>query len=92
MRFVRMSKSKEAGELQAKSRLVIPGHRDPQLGLCRADAPTTSGLAVMVVAPIAAAQGWFIIFFVVMTAFLSGKESERNVHTRGPAGKRSIGR
>ena len=84
MRFVRTNKAKETGQLQAKSRLIIPGHRDPQLGLYRTDAPTTSGLAVMVVATIAAAQGWLIRFFDVMTAFLSGKEIGRTVYTRGP--------
>jgi hypothetical protein len=35
MRFVRTNKSKEPDQLQAKSRLIIPGHRDPQLGLYR---------------------------------------------------------
>ena len=86
MRFVRTNKAKESGHLQAKSRLIIPGHRDPQFGLYRTDAPTTSGLAVMVVATIAAAQGWFIRFFDVMTAFLSGKAIGRTVFIRGLAG------
>jgi hypothetical protein len=39
----------------------------------------------MVVVTIAAAQGWFILFFNVMKACLSGKEIGRTVYTRGPA-------
>ncbi len=39
----------------------------------------------MVVATTAAAQGWFILLFDVMTAFLSGKEIGRTVYTRGQA-------
>jgi hypothetical protein len=84
MRFVRTNKSKDPEKLQAKSRLIIPGHRDPQLGLYRTDSPTTSGLAVMVVATIAAARGWFMKFFDVSTAFLSGKEIGRTVFIRAP--------
>jgi hypothetical protein len=57
---------------------------DPQLGLYRTDAPTTSGLAVMVVASLAAGRGWYLRFFDVSTAFLSGKEIGRTVYVRGP--------
>ncbi len=57
MRYIRTNKLKEAGNLQAKSRLIIPGHQDPQLGLYRTDAPITSGSAVMAVAAIAASKG-----------------------------------
>ena len=84
MRFVRTNKSKQPEELIAKSQLIIPGHMDPQLGLYRTDAPTTSGLAVMVVASLAAGRGWCLRFFDVSTAFLSGKEIGRTVYVRGP--------
>jgi hypothetical protein len=84
MRFVRTNKSKQPEELIAKSRLIIPGHMDPQLGLYRTDAPTTSGLAVMVVATLAAGRGWYLRFFDVSTAFLSGKEIGRTVYVRRP--------
>ena len=39
-RMVRTNKSKEAMKLIAKSRLVVPGHLDPQLGDYRTDSPT----------------------------------------------------
>ena len=84
MRFVRTNRSRQPDELIAKSKLIIPGHTDPQLGLYRTDAPTTSGLAVMVVATLAAGRGWYLRFFDVSTAFLSGKEIGRTVYVRGP--------
>ena len=59
MRFVRTNRSKLLGQLRAKSRLIIPGNRDPQLVLERTYAPTTSPLAVMVVATLAASRGWY---------------------------------
>jgi hypothetical protein len=79
MRFLRTNKSRQPDELIAKSRLIIPGHMDPQLGLYRTDAPTTSGLAVLVVATLAAGRGWYLRFFDV-----SGKEMGRTVYVRGP--------
>ena len=85
MRFVKTTKAKRLDELLAKSRLIIPGHRDPQLGLYKTDAPTTSSLAVMVVATLAAAHGWYTVFFDVSAAFLSGKEISRTVYVHGPA-------
>ena len=38
MRYVRTNKGRLGEALLAKSRLVLPGHRDPQTGLCRTDA------------------------------------------------------
>ena len=65
-------KCKDDKELIAKSRMVIPGHEDPQFGLFRTDAPTTSPLAVLVCATIAVSLDWGFEVFDVSTAFLSG--------------------
>ena len=86
VRCLRATYVKKLLLLLAKSRLISPGHRDPQVGLYGTDSPKTSNLAVMVVATLAAAQGWYFLpFFNVSTAFLSGKEIGRVVYVRGPA-------
>ena len=85
MRFVRTNKGKDSSSLEAKSRLVIPGHTDPQLGLYRTDAPTTSHLAVIVCAILSMSLGWGIEIFDVTTAFLSGMAMTRELYTKAPA-------
>ena len=78
MRYVRTSRAK-ADEMRASmSRFVLPGHRDPQLGLYRTDAPTTSGLAIYVMAVIVAARGWLAESFDVTTAFLTDLSFDRD--------------
>ena len=60
MRFVRTNKNKpqdDPSNIDAKSRLVIPGHTDPQLGLYRTDAPTTGAIVVIVCVQIALSKG-----------------------------------
>ena len=59
MRYVRTNRSKDvkASALEAKSRLIIPGHTDPELGLYRTDAPTTTQLAVITAATLAMSLG-----------------------------------
>ena len=79
MRYVRTNRGCNNEALNAKSRLVLPGHRDLQIGLYRTDAPTTSPLAVYVAAVIAVSMGWIGELFDVMTAFLIGKELDREV-------------
>jgi len=86
MRYVRTNRSKEADELEAKSRLIIPGHTDPQLGLYRTDAPTTNHLSVVMCAVIAISYGFDLETFDVMTAFLSGMKMTRELYTKAPAG------
>ena len=84
MRYVRTNKAEDPSEVEAKSRLVDPGHLDPQLGLYRTDAPTTTGLAVFLCALIAVClslDGWV---FDVRTAFLSGGKIEREAYVRAP--------
>ena len=83
MRMVRVNRG-SPDKLEAKSRLVIPGHRDPEIGLFRTDSPTTSTLAVRVAAVISVAMDWNFEVFDVMTAFLSGKELDRELYVRAP--------
>ena len=71
MRHVRTNKG-QGSKVEAKSRLVIPGQHDPQLGLFRTDAPTTSSLAVWVCASLGVAMGWTFEVFDVATAFFVG--------------------
>ncbi|CAE8613639.1 unnamed protein product, partial [Polarella glacialis] len=88
LRMVRTNKGKTAADaiqqLLAKSRLVAPGHLDPQLGEFRTDAPTTTPVAVSLAATIAASLCWKAYLFDVATAFLSGKATEREVYVRAP--------
>ena len=63
---------------------MIPGHRDPQLGLFRSDSPTTSPIAVILAAQLGLAFGWNGEIFDVKSAFLSGQKLDRTVHVRAP--------
>ena len=83
MRYVRKNKDKDGG-LEAKSRLVIPGHTDPQIGLYRTDAPTTSHVSVMLCSVVAVCLGWSFAVFDVSTAFLSGLAMTREVYAKAP--------
>ena len=84
MRYVRTNRGKNNEMLAAKSRIVLPGHRRPRLGLYRTDASTTSGLAVYVAASIAVSMGWAGELFDVATAFLTGKKLDRELYARAP--------
>ena len=84
MRILRVNKSKIAGDLIAKSRIIIPGHRDPQLGLYRTDAPTTSLIALYLTVLLAVSKGWVGCTFDVTTAFLKSEKMERVIHVRAP--------
>jgi hypothetical protein len=88
LRMVRTNKAKVIdgiiAELIAKSRLVVPGHVDPELGDFRTDAPTTQPTAIALASTIAASMGWTAWVFDVAAAFLSGKETEREVFIRAP--------
>ena len=85
MRYVRVDRRANPGEaLDAKSRLILPGHTDPELGLHRTDSPTTSTLAVIVCAILARCLDWGTEVFDVTTAFLSGKELTRELYARAP--------
>eukprot|EP00435_Cladocopium_sp_Y103_P016026 s641_g4.t1 len=85
LRMVRTNKAGSPLEpLVAKSRLVVPGHRDPELGEFRTDAPTTSGVATRVAKCIAQGRGWSVWAFDVSTAFLSGDATQRQIFVRAP--------
>ena len=84
MRFVRTNKGRLGEALIGKCRLVLPGHRDPQIGWYRTDAPTTSPLAVYVAAVITLSMGWIGMLFDVSIAFLTGKKLDREVYACGP--------
>ena len=83
MRYVRTNRG-ENGGFVAKSRLTIAGHTDPAIGLYRTDAPTTSHLAVLITAVIAANQNWTGYIFDYVTAFLTGESLNRELYTRAP--------
>ena len=84
LRFVRTNRALNTGKLIAKSRLVAPGHQDPGLGEFRTDAPTTDPLAVNLTKSIAASLDWHTWVFDVETAFLSGKNTDREIYVRAP--------
>ena len=42
LRFDRTNEGEKTKVLKAKSRLVVPGHKDPDLGEFRTGSPTTS--------------------------------------------------
>ena len=84
LRYVRTNKGSKTNELKPKSRIVVPGHTDPELGEFRTDSPTTSTLAVQAAATIAVSKDWEGEPFDVSTAFISGKETARNVYVRPP--------
>ena len=74
----------ETNDIEAKPCLVIPGHLDPQIGLFRIDAPTTSPLALMVCPTAAMSLDWSFEVFDIMTAFLSGMRMDRELYVRAP--------
>ena len=84
LRMLRVNKGKNATDLQAKSRLIIPGHLDPELGDYRTDSPTTMPVAVRLLKTLIVTRGWEAWVFDVSTAFLSGKHTQRVVYIRAP--------
>eukprot|EP00913_Durusdinium_trenchii_P021584 g20282.t1 len=85
LRMVRTNKAAAATlPLVAKSRLVVPGHRDPDLGGFRTDAPTVGATATKIAKAIAQARGWVLWSFDVTTAFLSGERTDREIYVRAP--------
>ena len=85
LRMVRTNKAAAATlPLVAKSRLVVPGHRDPDLGGFRTDAPTVGATATKIAKAIAQARGWVLWSFDVTTAFLSGERTDREIYVKAP--------
>ncbi|CAK9106516.1 Retrovirus-related Pol polyprotein from transposon RE1 (Retro element 1) (AtRE1) [Includes: Protease RE1 [Durusdinium trenchii] len=85
LRMVRVNKQTQLlAPLVAKSRLVVPGHRDPGLGHFRSDSPTATLQAVRTSKAVAVRNGWKGWSFDVTTAFLSGENLTRDVYVRAP--------
>ena len=85
MRMVRTNKQqKMLLPILAKSRLVIPGHTDPNLGFFRTDSPTTSLTSVRLAKAVGQFRNWTVWSFDVTTAFLSGLETQRELYVKAP--------
>ena len=84
-RLVRINKAQpgQAG-LMAKSRIVLPGHLDPDMVNVRTDAPTTQMSAVRLASTLGMKFGWGFLLFDVSTAFLSGKTVDRDLYVKPP--------
>ena len=74
-RVVRTSK-KDPGQKTpvAKSRIVVPGHKDQDLGEFRSDSPTAPQVSLYFLMVIAAGYGWDLSSFDVEIAFLIGEK------------------
>ena len=84
LRIVRTNKSKDPTVLEAKSRIVVPGHLDPGLGEFRSDSPTTTPTAIRLIKTLCVTFRWAAWIFDVATAFLSGQNTSRLVYARAP--------
>jgi hypothetical protein len=82
-RFARTNKGEDGGTVQAKSRLVVPGHLAPKEDI-RTDAPVAPQVALRTLFSLAAVWSWPLGTFDVADAFLSGKENERKLYVRPP--------
>ena len=70
--------------LDARSRLVIRTHGDPDDGDFRVDAPVAPQVAMHLVFAIAASKRWTVGTFDVSSAFLTGNDHERQLYFRPP--------
>ena len=91
-RVVRTNKA-AAGckQLLPKSRIVLPGHLDPDVGEIRTDSPTTQATAVRMVMMLCVSKRWVCFLFDVSTAFLSGKAVGRELYVRPPRDLKCVG-
>ncbi len=89
-RFIRTNKDKSGDDLIAKSRIVTPGHVDPdgdvpiEHGGFRTDAPTASQLAFHMLCSSAVRKKWKLRSFDCKTAFLTGEAHNRELYVRPP--------
>ena len=65
--------------LVAKSRLIVSGHLDPELGSYRTDSQTVA-LTTRLIKTLAASRKYAAYSFDASTAFLSGKKTEWEIH------------
>ncbi|OLQ12139.1 Transposon Ty1-DR1 Gag-Pol polyprotein [Symbiodinium microadriaticum] len=93
-RVVRTNKATAGSkDLVAKSRIVLPGHVDPDVlgGELRTDSPTTTMTAVRMAMSVALQRRWRCLLFDVSTAFLSGKSVARDLYCRPPRDLHGVG-
>ncbi len=83
-RFVLTNKDKTGDTIIAKARLVVGGHRDPDLSHLRTDAPTADGIAISIILMLAASFKWELQSGDITTAFLSGVEDHRDIYIKPP--------
>ena len=71
-----------------KARLVISGHRDPDIGSLETDAPTINRLSVMTLLQLVASRreshGWETSAGDITAAFLNGDRLEREIYLAQP--------
>ena len=70
--------------LKAQSRIVLPGHLDPDVGEIRTVSSTTQPTAVRMAMIMRVSRKWSNYLFDVMTACLSGKQVGRELYVRPP--------
>ena len=75
----------EADDPIAKSRIIVPGHNDMDIGKFRSDAPTAPQLALYMMLVITAGHEWILQSFDVETAFLNGIPLGREVYAIAPS-------
>ena len=91
-RVVRTNKAAVGSQqLIPKSRIVLPGHLDPDVGEIRTDSPTTQATAVRMTMILCVSKRWVCLLFDVSTAFLSGKEVGRELYVRPPRDLKGAG-
>ena len=83
-RIVRTDKAAPGEPLNARSRIVVPGHLDQDLGEFRNDAPTAPQAAIHLLMMLAATWRWVISAFDVEAAFLNGVALKRVLYARPP--------
>ncbi len=84
-RVVQTNKSDKKNELIAKSRFVVPGHSDQDLGQFRIDSPPAPQLALYFLMVISASFGYDLMSFdVETTAFLNGVALARELYCWRP--------
>ena len=88
-RFVLTNKGGyDLAEAELKGRLVLGGHKDPDMGRYTTMAPTAALLAHNLINWVSVQMGWIVHYEDVSSAFLQGKHlpPEREVYVRLPKG------
>ena len=83
-RFVRVNRAEGGEDLQAKSRMLAPGHELRRDQTIRRDAPVAPQVAMYMLCSDAIQEGWKVSLFDVQDAFSAGQKNERDVHIKPP--------